>query len=315
MDIIYFVGGLLLLLLGADSAVKSLAGLQKTAGASAYLAGLVVVAVMTCLPELAISAQAVAAGQPQLALGNAMGSNVVNLGLMLGVAAAASTLQISMRLLGQALIMLLVACGALLVLGFDGQLRRWEGAVLIGSYGLFLLFFLTRAKAEHEAVQVQFIDMADTQTGWDRNLLRLLVGAALLFFGARWVVTAALPIGAMLGFAPLLTGLIVVAVASAIPEIILAVVAARAGHGNVVLGSIVCACMFNVLFLVGGIALWQPLLFPVSLIGLELPATMAFALALYPMLGGDSQIDRREGAILITLFVAWLIYQLALAWS
>jgi cation:H+ antiporter len=106
----------------------------------------------------------------------------------------------------------------------------------------------------------------------------------------------------------------VVAIGTALPEVALLVMIARAGQGNIVAGHALGACLFNLLFVVGGMALLRPLSIPASFVSIELPAAMAFALALVPMLGGDLRLSRREGGILVLLFALWVGFECYMAW-
>jgi cation:H+ antiporter len=143
-----------------------------------------------------------------------------------------------------------------------------------------------------------------------KNLLRFAFATALLYFGSRLVVQHAPVIGLALGMGPMLTGLTLVAIGTALPEVVTAAIAARNGQGNVVAGHVLGACLFNLLFIVGGMAAWRPLPLPASFVSLELPAAMAFALALIPILGGDLRIRRGEAAWLLGGFALWLGFEL-----
>jgi cation:H+ antiporter len=311
----WFLGGLVLLLLGGDSMVKGVAGLARHAGATAYRAGLFLLVFATAVPELAVNAYAVKAGQPELALGNAVGSNIVNLGLTLGVAALAAPMVVRMRLVALQLVMLLVAGGAVLFFALDGQIARWEGGVLVAGFVALLVLFLRRADDEDPAIQAEIADTAETATGLVRNLVRIAIAAAVLGFGGYAIVRSAPVLGAAMGFGPLLTGLLPVAIGTALPEIALAVMAARNGHGNVVAGTVLGASLCNFLVVLGGMALYQPLAVPASFVSIEVPAAMALTLALYPLLGGDLKLSRREGGVLVGLFVAWVAYELVTVWG
>jgi len=311
----WFLGGLVALLLGGDSMVKGLAGLAQHFGASAARTGLWLLAFATAVPELAINGYAVYAGQPELALGNAVGSNIVNLGLTLGVAALAAPMLVRMRLVAAELVLLLVAGGAVLFFGLDGVIARWEGAVLVAGFVGVLVLVARRGGTEDAAVHAELADYAETAPGLSRNLLRVAIAAAVLVFGGYGVVRAAPALGTALGFGPLLVGLLPVAIGTALPEVVLAVFAARAGHGNVVAGTVLGASLFNFLVMVGGMALVAPVAVPASFVNIEVPAAMALTLALYPLLGGDLRLTRREGGFLVLLFAAWVAYELATVWG
>jgi len=314
ISIAWFVLGLVLLLLGGDSVVKGASGLAQRLGLSPFQAGLLLVAFATSMPELAVNAYAVHAGNTDLALGNAVGSNVVNIGLTLALAALAAPLLMQMRLLAGQLVFLLVATGLLLLFALDGVVVRWEGGVLLAGFVTMIGFLVVHGRQEPAPVQQELADYAETRTHLVQNLLRLVIAAVVLFFGGRLVVEQAPVIGAALGFGSVLTGLILVAIATALPEVVAAVMAARQGQGNVVAGTVLGASLFNVLAIVGGMAVLQPVAVPASFVSLELPAAMAFVLALYPILGGDLRISRREGAVLLVLFLVWIAFELASAW-
>ncbi|HYG07775.1 MAG TPA: calcium/sodium antiporter [Stenotrophomonas sp.] len=307
-----FVLGVVLLALGGDSIVKAASGLAQRFGASPFLAGLLLVAFGTSLPELAVNARAFAGGLEELALGNAVGSNIANLGLTLGVAAMAAPLLVRMRLLAPLLVLLLLATLALIGFGLDGVIGRVEGAVLLVAFVVLVALLPSRVRHEPAVVRESVEAFAATRTQLQLNLLRLVVALLLLYFGAGLVVRPAPVLGEALGLSPLLMGLLPVAIATALPEMAAAIAAARRGQGDMVVGHVLGSSLFNLLVIVGGMALWRPLALPASFVRLELPAAMAFALVLYPMLRGDLRIARGEGAILFVAFCAWVALELAL---
>ena len=308
----WFALGLLLLALGGDSIVKAASGLAQRFGASPFVAGLLLVALGTSLPELAVNLRAFAVGAEELALGNAVGSNIVNVGLTLGMAALAAPLLVRARLLSPLLVMLAVASLALIVFGLDGVIARWEGALLLLGFVAVLVFLLRRAHRETEPVREAIADYAMSRTGLLLNVLRVIFAVLCLYYGARWIVQAAPMFGAALGWSPLLVGLLPVAIGTALPEVAAAIAAARRGQGDMVLGHVIGSSLFNLLVVVGGMAALRPLALPESFVKLELPAAIAFVLVLYPMLRGDLTISRREGGVLLLAFVAWIGLELAL---
>lgn len=309
---VWFLLGLLLLALGGDSIVKAASGLAQRFGASPFVAGLLLVAFGTSLPELVVNARAFVVGAEDLALGNAVGSNIVNVGLTLGMAALAAPLLVRARLLSPLLLLLAVASLALIVFGLDGVIARWEGAVLLLGFVAVLVFVLRAARRESEPVREAIAGYAMTRTGVLLNVLRVVFAAVCLYYGARWIVGAAPVMGASLGWSPLLVGLLPVAIGTALPEVAAAIVAARRGQGDMVVGHVIGSSLFNLLVVVGGMAALRPLALPESFVKLELPAAIAFVLVLYPMLRGDLTISRREGGILLVAFVAWIALELAL---
>ncbi|TQM17343.1 cation:H+ antiporter [Pseudoxanthomonas sp. 3HH-4] len=308
----YFALGLVLLALGGDSIVKGASGLAQRFGASPFVAGLLLIAFGTSLPELAVNARAVWVGAQELALGNAVGSNIVNLGLTLGVAALVAPVVIRMRMLSPLLVLLGLASLALIVFGLDGVVSRVEGMVLLLGFAAVLAFLLARASREDARVRTDVETFAVTHTVLWMNLLRFAVATALLYYGARFVLQGAPMIGAQWGLSPLLTGLLPVAIGTALPEVAAAVMAARRGQGDMVAGHVIGSSLFNLLVVVGGMAAFRPMPLPASFVRLELPAAIAFVLVLYPMLRGDLRINRLEGGLLLAAFVGWVVLEVAL---
>ncbi|WP_164075524.1 sodium:calcium antiporter [Stenotrophomonas maltophilia] len=312
ISIAWFLLGLLLLALGGDSIVKAVAGLAQRFGTSAFTAGLLLLGVATSLPELAVNARALLVGQLELALGNAIGSSIANLGLTLAVAAIAAPLLLRARLQGVLWWSLLAAGLLLIVFGLDGRLQRWEAGVLVAGFVLVQIVLLRRGRLEAPDVQAVIAESALSRTSLPLNVLRVLIAALTLYWGARLVVGAAADFGAVLGWTPLLVGLLPVAIGTTLPEVAAAIAAARRGHGDMVLGHVLGSSVVNLLLVIGAMGLLQPLALPASFVRLELPALLAFALVLYPMLRGDLKISRGEGGILLGAFVAWLGLEIAL---
>ena len=308
----FFALGLVLLALGGDSIVKGASGLAQKLGASPFVAGLLLVAFGTSLPELFVNARAYMVGAQDLALGNAVGSNIVNVGLTLGVAALFAPLLVRLRLLSPLLVLLAVATFALIVFGLDGVVSRGEGIVLLLAFVAVLAFLLARSGREQVEVREGIAAYAATRSVLWMNLLRFLVAVALLYFGAKFVVQGAPVIGAGWGLSPLLVGLLPVAIGTALPEVAAAISAARRGQGDMVAGHVIGSSLFNLLVVVGGMAALRPLPLPESFVRLELPAAIAFVLVLYPMLRGDLRVSKVEGAILFVAFLGWIALELFL---
>ncbi|GAB3098684.1 sodium:calcium antiporter [Lysobacter terrae] len=331
-----FLLGLVLLALGGDSLVKGAAGLAQRLGLSAFTTGLVLVAFATSLPELVVNLVAILHGQDELALGNAVGSNVANIGLTLGAAAVAAPIVVRWRALSPLLLVLVLGTLAVLGFGADGTLSRVEGAVLLLAFVAVFFFALARSRREGDDVRTQIADYAETSTMLVQNLLRFVIGGALAWAGSLLIVggegvhlfgmdlstSGASAIGKGLGLSPVLTGLLPVAIGTALPEVAAAIAAARRGQGDMVMGHVIGASVFNILVVVGGMAACGALTLPMTLmgpghfalpLGYELLAALAFALMLYPVLRGDLRVSKGEGIFLLVAYAAWLAFELLLA--
>ena len=304
-----FVLGLVLLALGGDSIVKGASGLGRHLRLSPFATGLLLVAFGTSLPELAVNARAAWSGSQALALGNAVGSNVVNFGLTLGLAALVAPLVIRWRALAPLLVWFLLTCLLVIALGWDGALTRSDGLVLLFAFVVAVVFAFIRGRQETPEVRAQLEGYEATRGGLVQNLLRLGIAAVVLYYGAKLVVGHAPMLGSALGMTPLLTGLIPVAIGTALPEIAAAVVAARRGQGDVVAGHVIGSSLFNLTVVVGGMAVFRPVPLPGSFLWFEVPAAFVLGLMLYPMLRGDMRISKAEGGVLVAAFAAWLLFE------
>lgn len=312
MTTLWLLFGLLLLMLGGDSVVKGASGLAQRFKLSPFVTGMFLVAFATSIPELAVNTRAFFTGSQNLALGNAIGSNIVNFGLTLGLAAVVAPLTIRWRALAPLLLCLMAATIATIALGYDGVLSRLEGAIFLAVFVAVLAFAMLRSRSESKDVQDELAAFQATSENPGLNLSRLALGAALLFYGAKFVVLHAPVLGLALGMNPLLTGLLIVAIATALPEAVTAVIAARRGQGDIVAGHVIGSSLFNLLFVVGGMAALRDLPIPASFVRFELPAALAFSLLLYPMLRRDLQISRGEGIVLLVALVGWVVFELLL---
>lgn len=306
-----FVLGLVLLALGGDTLVKGVSGIAQRAGLSPFTAGLLLLAFGTSLPELFVNGAALLRGTPALALGNAVGSNLVNLGLTLPLAALLASVQVRLRLLTPLLWVLVVASLVVMVFGLDGRLNRLEGGLLLLGFVLVTVKLIVRGRSEAADVRAPVEAYAATRTVTWLNLLRLLIGVVLLGYGARDVVVSVETLAPSLGLTPLMAGLLPVAIGTALPEIVAAIAAARRGQGDMVLGHVIGSSVCNLLLVLGGMALIAPLALPASFVKLELPAAIVLAIVLVPMLRGDARVSRGEAAVLLLAFCAWVALELA----
>ena len=308
----YFAAGIVLLALGGDSVVKAASGLARRAGLSPFVTGLVLVAFATSVPELAVNLRAIWIGDHALALGNVVGSNIANFGLTLGAAALCAPLLIRWKALPSLLVCLVVATLATILLGQDGRLTRLEGLLLLAAFAAVFAFAFAFGRRQPE-LRSEFSEFANTRTDLTLNLVRFAIAAALLFFGAKWVVQGGTALGLALGMESLLSGLLLVAIGTALPEMSAAIAAARHGQGDIVAGHVIGSSLFNLLVVGGGMAVVRDVSLPASFVRLELPAALVFALLLLPMLRGDLRISRAEGGVLVLAFLAWVVLELAMA--
>ena len=309
-DLLWFALGIAGLALGADSAVRGLAGLARTRGAGAFVVGLLLAAFGGSAPDVAVNVAAVGAGHPALALGNMVGASIVNLGLLLGLAAVLRPVEVRAPVLRPLGVGLMATALALLAMSHNGRIGHLDGAVLVAGFGVLVALVLRQpASASDAAVRAQFESEGEQLQGLGRNLLRIGVGLAVLWYASRAVVTHAVGLAGALGVSDLFAGLTFVALGASLPQVALGLLAARRGHGDVLLASVVGSNLLNLTLVLGASAIWQPYPVAESLVRLELPVLLAFCAVLYPLLRGDLRISRGEGAVLLAAFVALQVFQ------
>ncbi len=310
-----FALGLLLLLLGADSFLKGASGVALRYGISPFVIGLTIVGFGTSAPEMTVNLLAAMRGSYDLALGNVVGSNIANVGLILGCSALVAPLIVQSRLL-RVEAPLLIGVGLLAwILCLDGTLGRGDGILLLAGFAWLMWYIFRNAKAEPDSVQLELAEVAETKPGLKRNLTRLVIGLALLVYGANEMVEAAVVMARMWGMSELLIGLTVVAIGTSLPELASSLLAAYRGQTDVAMGNVIGSNMFNLLLILGVTAGLHPLPVASSLLWIELPAMVGFSLLLYFMLRRDLKIDRREGVILLLAFVGFLGGQVVMSTS
>lgn len=312
-DVAWIGLGIAGLFLGGDRLVHGATGLARRLGLSPLVIGLTVVAFGTSAPELAATLAAALAGSPQVALGNVVGSNIANLGLILGLSALILPILSTARFLRREVPFLLGSAALMPLLLLDGRVGRVDGVLLLAGLALFLGLLLR--DREPPAVEAEFEEALGGDGAAPRagGLLRLvgwvLLGLLLLVVGARLLVLGAVSIARDLGIAERVIGLTVVAVGTSLPELASSLVAAARRQGDLVLGNVVGSNVFNVLAILGTTALVHPIAVPMASVTLDLVVAGLFSVAIWPFLSTRLALERWEGVVLLAgygAYVGWL---------
>jgi cation:H+ antiporter len=319
MLLLLFVGGLALLLIGAEALVRGASRLALAMGLAPVIVGLTVVSIGTSAPELAISIDGALSGSPDLALGNIVGSNIANVLLVLGLVALITPLVVQRQLVWLDVPIMIGASALCFLMALDGRIARWEGGLLLAgaiSYTLFLIRLARRAP-EQVPERPGVGEDGGARPGRVRQILLMAVGLALLVGGARLLVQAATGMATALGLSELIIGLTVVAVGTSLPEIATSILAAIRGERDLAVGNIVGSCIFNLLLVLGATALIAGDGVPVSPVALrfDLPVMTAVAVACLPIFFTGHCIQRWEGAVFVGYYVAYTAYLLMAASS
>jgi cation:H+ antiporter len=315
--LLLFLGGLAALVVGADLLVRGASKLALGFGISPLVVGLTIVAFGTSAPEMAVSVGAVLEGKTDIAIGNVVGSNVFNVLFILGLSALIVPLVVNVQLIRQEVPIMIGASLLLLLLGLDGRVSAWEGALLVVLLGVYTVFLVLQSRRETQAAQDEFaaeMPPLDAQS-WDARLpvqlLMIGVGLAALVFGSQWLVEAAVTFAKAMGVSDLVIGLTIVAAGTSMPEVAASITAAVKGERDIAVGNVVGSNTFNILGCVGlsGLASGDAgLLLSQAVLNFDLWVMLAVALACLPVFLTGREIARWEGAVFLLYYAAYVGY-------
>ncbi len=314
LSVICFVAGLVLVILGADWLTKGASGLARRFNISELVIGLTIVALGTSLPELVISVSSAIKGNPGIAVGNVIGSNIFNGMLILGIAALITPIRFSPKMQSReipfnllASVALLLVSGSMLVGGAPGEyITRYGGLLLLCFLAVFLRYtFSIPSTDDDEAVE---------QLPVGKIILLILAGLSTLICGGNIFVESATEIARAVGLSEAVIGITIVSAGSSLPELAVSVNAARKGNVGIALGNVLGSNILNVFFILGCSAA----ITPISLDGfsfVDYYVLLASSLLIYIVtrFGGKSVINRFEGGVLVVGYIAYTVYLLVSA--
>ena len=313
LDWLLIVAGLALLVGGGEALVRGASGLALIARVTPAVVGLTIVAAGTSMPELVVSTQAALEGSPGLAVGNVVGSNIFNIGAILGLAALVRPLRIQGNTVRLEWPVMMLAAFLLHLLSRDGSVDRLEGGFLLGGMVAFTAYAVwVGRKATAEVEDAEFAQVATASFGRVGraallfNLAAVVVGIGLLAGGSTALVRGAIGVASGLGVSATVIGLTIVAAGTSTPELVTSLMAARRGQDDIAVGNVVGSNIFNVLGILGTTALIQPLPVPSEIIVRDNWWMMGASLLLFPLMKSGMRINRLEGVVLLTGFCAYM---------
>lgn len=285
---------------GGELFVRGSIGLARWARVPAGIIGATVAAFATSSPELAVAVISAAQGTPQVALGNALGANVVNVGFALGLAVALGGMKAPRAEIDRDFWAAVLTPLAIGLLALDGVLSRADGAVLLGLFFTWLALTLVEARRRRSAASAILAERG----GHRHVVVTALIGVLLLVLAGELVVRGAVGVGAVLGLHPFVVGATLVAVGTTLPEFATLVIARLRGHDEIGLGTVLGSNVFNGLFIVGVAALLRPFAVVSGEVAMPLAAGAMMVALVYPSRTG--LIERRRGFALLGLYLLHL---------
>lgn len=310
--LLFFVAGLLLLIIGAEMLVRGSSRIASFLGISPLIIGLTVVAFGTSSPELAVSVKSSFAGQADIAVGNVVGSNIFNILFILGLSAAITPLAASRQLIRLDVPVMIGVSVLFFIFGLNGVVSRLEGAVLTAGFFAYTGFLVYLGRKENGTTD-EFKEEFSYKRGrsaardWAVNILVSIAGLALLVLGSRWLVDGAVHMARGLGVSELIIGLTIIAAGTSLPEVATSVMASIKGERDIAVGNIIGSNIFNILSVMGITSLVSAngVGVPGSALSFDIPVVLAVSAACLPILFTGYTIARWEGALFLAYYVLY----------
>ena len=318
MSIITFallVGGLVLLVIGAELLVSGASKVAAILGISPLIIGLTVVAYGTSAPEMSVSVMSGFAGRADIAVGNVVGSNILNTLLILGLSSLVAPLIVAKQIIRSDVPIVIGVSVLLYVFALDGTISKVDGVILFTGaivYTLSLLYQSRRQVSQEndEFEQEYGFDGDRSSLTWLKNIIFIVVGSGMLVLGSDWLVDSATAIARSFGVSDLLIGLTIVSFGTSLPELATSIMASIRGERDIAVGNVLGSNIFNILAVLGVAGILAPQGVAVSEAAIEfnIPIAIAVAFACLPIFASGNRIDRWEGLLFTFYYLAYTTY-------
>ena len=300
------------LIAGGEVLIRSSSKLAAAVGISPLVIGLTVVALATSAPELAVVVQSALRDKADLAIGNAVGSNILNVLFVLGVSALVAPVIVTSRLILWDVPLMIGASILLLLLSLDGRLGRADGALLFGLLLAYVTWTIRESRKARLAVMAEYAGKygPNRRNVMGLQVVLLVLGLALLVVGAHLTVDGSVVIAKALGASELIIGLTVIAVGTSLPEVVTSIVASYRGEREIAVGNVIGSNMFNILGVLGvGSAIAQGgIAVTANAIRFDMPVMIVVAIVCLPIFFVDSRISRWEGGLFFGYYLVYVVY-------
>lgn len=311
LQIVLLFAGLAGLYFGAEWLVRGASRFARSFHIKPVVIGLTIVAFGTSAPELVTSITAGIKHLSDIAMGNVIGSNIANIGLILGLSALVRPLSIDMKLLYREMPIVVGISFLLYFMGWDGTLSRTEGGILCGGIVMYTFYVYRVALKETNAIEHEYEEFLETKnTNNKNNIFLILIGLGALLAGAHFLVHAAIYIAKIIGISELVIGLTVIAVGTSLPELATSMVAAIRKESDISVGNVLGSNIFNILAVLGISSMIQPLSINTTSLVVDMPVMLFFSIFLIPLITWKFVLTRGQGVFLLMgygIYVLWLL--------
>ncbi|MDT3320265.1 calcium/sodium antiporter [Shewanella sp. SP1S2-4] len=296
------IGGFIILTLGAEALVRGASSIALRLGITPLIIGLTIVAFGTSAPELAVSVKSALAGNSGIALGNVIGSNIANIGLILAITALIRPIQVQSQVVKRDIPLMILASMLFWGLLLDGELSLIDGVVLLSLLVGYLTFSYISSKNSNNEEEIEAGPNNPLLSG-----LFILIGISMLVGGGILFVNGAVDLAKTFGVSEVIIGLTIVAIGTSMPELVTSVIAALKGQSDIAIGNVVGSNLFNILGILGVTAIVHP----VSSLGFQpfdFMVMLALAIVILPFAWTGLRIGRREGSVLLLTYLGYMGY-------
>ena len=303
-ELLLLAGGAALLYAGAELLVKGASDLALAIGLKASTVGVTVVAFATTAPELFVSLLGAITVSTDTGLGAIVGSNIANIGLVLGVSALIRPLDISQTVFERHVPFMVLAALLLVGFGWDGQIGAVDGVLLLVALVAFTVVVMRRVQQTQSGISdAERKEMPDARP---RDVAAVVGGIVALVLGSRWLVQGGQSLLSAAGFSDIFIGLTVLALGTSLPELAASVIAAIRGEAEFSVGNVVGSNIYNILAVIGIVAVITPISVSPGVRGFEFPALLAFTALLVGLMYRGDRISRLDGGVLVVGYVLFI---------
>lgn len=316
------ISGLVFLVLGGELLVRGASQLASAIGISPIVIGLTVVAFGTSTPELAVSLDAALKGNADIAIANVVGSNIFNVLFILGVSAMISPLIVHSQMIRREIPIMIGVSGLIYLMALNGVVGRFEGLILflgIIGYTTWLVIEAKKNKKENQEIkaesELEYKEKPSSSKSLISAILFVIVGLAVIMFGAEWLVSGAVQLAKSLGVSDTVIGLTIVAAGTSLPEVVASIMATIKGERDIAVGNVVGSGIYNILAILGLASVVVPsgLNVSESLLKYDFPIMILSALMCFVFFKTGGQLSRREGVFFLLSYVAYTAFIVQMA--
>ena len=316
INVLLVAVGLAMLYAGSELLIRGSVSIAKRMHISQLVISLTVVAFGTSTPELVVSINAAIVGQADVSLGNIIGSNIVNIGLILGLSAAIFPIAVRIKTIRREIPIMLAVSLILIPMSLDGAISQVEGVLLVLSLIVFIYFSYSQSKKENNQTQMPIeMDNSNNKPAYvlTKNVVFVVAGILLLYFGSSLTVDNAVHIANSMGISERIIGLTVIAIGTSLPELITSVGASLKRHADLSIGNIIGSNIFNILGILGISSLISSIKVNPAIFT-DYAVMIGFSMVLIPVMRSGFTITKKEGYALVTAYSLYLIFLLIMTW-